>query len=82
MTILYDIIQIQKKAKERYYMTYFKKIGNKYAELIYNINVVNNQVYYDDCHGCRFVTDMNNIVSKDDIDKQVGYNLFILKNNS
>lgn len=63
-------------------MIYFKKVGTKYAELIKNVNIINNQVYYDDYRGCRFATDINNIVTKNDIDKQVRHNLFILKNNS
>ena len=63
-------------------MIYFKKIGTKYAELIKNVNIINNQVYYDDYRGYRFVTNITNVVTEKDIEKQVGYNLFILKNNS
>lgn len=63
-------------------MIYFKKVGTKYAELIKNVNIINNQVYYDDYRCYRFATDINNIVTEKDIEKQVGYNLFILKNNS
>lgn len=63
-------------------MIYFKKVGSKYAELIKNVNIINNQVYYDDYRGYRFPTDINNIVTEKDIDKRVRHNLFILKNNS
>ena len=32
--------------------------------------------------GYRFVTDITNVVTEKDIDKQIGHSLFILKNNS
>lgn len=63
-------------------MMYFKKVGTKYVELIRNVNIINNQVYYDNYKGYRFVTDVTSVVTEKDIDKQVRYNLFILKNNS
>lgn len=53
-------------------MIYFKKVGAKYAELIKNVNSINNQVYYDDYK----------YSNRKNIDKQVRHNLFILKNNS
>ena len=43
-------------------MIYFKKVRTKYAELIKNVNITNNQVYYDDYSGCRFDTDITNVV--------------------
>lgn len=60
-------------------MRYFIKVSIKYAQPIYNVNIINNHVYYDDYKGYRTVTDINNIVTEKDIDKQVMYNLFTLK---
>ena len=63
-------------------MIYLKKVGTKCAEPIKNINIINNNVYYDDYRYYRFVAEITNVGTEKDIDMQVRYNLFILKNNS
>lgn len=50
-------------------MTYCKEVENKCAEPIYNVNTINNHVYYDDYKGYRAVTGVSNIVIKNLISK-------------